>query len=214
MKTTVFYLKYPKNPPDRWEHFEITFKVPTLPAYAIEFAEFYSTDEIEETQKEYVEGVDFLIQGQDLVWKNFKEPLWADNAFYRLKIHYHGIRDFSLLFPHINDAELKQRLGCFYEEAEIAFENKSWLGFSLMCGAIYEGLLYDLFKNKDSFYVLIEKAFQKEIVDEDTKIIMHTSRELRNLVHGNKYKEPYVTRTQAMDMRTIMDKLIKRDWEN
>ena len=82
-----------------------------------------------------------------------------------------------------------------------------------MCGAIYEGLLYGIFKNRDVFFSLIEKASQKEIIDEDTKQIMHTARELRNLVHGNNYEKPYVTRLQAMDMRTIMDKLIKKNWE-
>ena len=104
-------------------------------------------------------------------------------------------------------------MGCFYKEAELAFENGAWLSYSLMCGAIYEGLLYGLHVKGKSFLQIIKNAFSKDIIDEETSSIMYTARGLRNLVHGNKNKEPYVTRLQAMDMRTVMDKLLKRDWK-
>lgn len=129
-----------------------------------------------------------------------------------LTVSYCAIRDYSLLFSNILriNTELATRLGMYYYEAEKAFENEAWLTYSLMCGAIYEGLLYFNDIKEKTFYENIEKAYEINIIEEKEKEIMHSAREHRNLVHANKYNTEYVSRKSAVDMRTTMDNLIYR----
>ena len=213
MKSTVFYLKYPEESPDRMTEMNMPFTIPTLPAYAIEYSEFSASDQMGSGQKVFVEDKDFEIEGDKLIWKNYEEPLLKASTVYRLTVHYHGIRDYSMLFPHVLDKDLRERLGTFYEEAEIAFENGAWLSFALMCGAIYEGLLYSLYSKNMNFNKMIQKALLEHLIDNETAAVMDSTRNLRNIVHGNRFSEPYVTRLQAMDMRKVMDKLIKQAWK-
>ena len=214
MKSTSFVLKYPEGAPNRVSEMNLTFVIPTLPAYAIEYSEFSATSQMDSGQKEFVEGMDYFLDQDKLIWQNFEEPFFKERTVYRLVIHYHGIRDFRLLFPQVQEPQLQERLGMFYEEAEVAFDNGAWLCFSIMCGAIYEGLLYFHFQIKDMvFSKMIDQALSCDLIDNETATIMHSTRTLRNLVHGGKYVKPYVSRLQAMDMRKVMDKLIKRDWK-
>ncbi len=212
MNTVVFELKYPADAPDRLKETDLIFKIPLLPAYAIEYTEFSVPDQLNENQKRLIEGKNYFIENNKLIWKYFEPPLFIVDAKYRLTVHHHGIRDYKLLFPYIENDILKQRLGDFYREAEIAFENAAWLSFALTCGAIYEGILFSISQKDSTFNILIKDAGKLGIIDEKESEIMHVVRKLRNLVHGNQYIQPYVSRLQAMDMRTVMNKIIKRDW--
>lgn len=124
-------------------------------------------------------------------------------------INYFGIRDYSLLFPKIKEKDIAKRLGNFYEEAEKCFSNNAWLGYSLMCGAIFEGMLFSKNSSKESFQKLIDDAYNSGDIDRETANIMNFTREARNLIHADNYEKEYITRVKAMDIRTTMDKLIK-----
>ena len=210
MKSFVFDLKWPQDAPDRMINNEVEFNIPILPAFAIEYSDFSFTDSLVECKSLLVEGRDYILRNDKLVWSDFTAPL--HKPAYRLTIYHHGIRDFSLLFPHVCDNALKCRLGRFYKEADTAFENGIWLSFALMCGALYEGLLFAYLEENLNFFDLINKAGDKEIIDSNIVEIMHRARNLRNLVHANNFSKEFVSRSDAMDMRKVMDFLIKMDW--
>lgn len=159
--------------------------------------------------KELVEGKGYDLVEDGLIWHDFFAPFFPGMDYYRLVIHYHGIKDYEALFPNVADKNLRARLGKFYEEVETNFDNATWLSYSLMCGALYEGLLYSHLGMDSKFGELIDEALKRELIDPKTAGIMHTTRELRNLVHASRCAESYVTRAQAMDMRTTMDRLIQ-----
>lgn len=129
-----------------------------------------------------------------------------------LIIYYCDIRDYKLLFPKIlkNNKQLAERLGRYYYEAEKAFESESWLTYSLMCAAIYEGLLYFKKIHGKDFNEKIDNACSQNIISKKEKDLMHIARQKRNLVHANNYDKKYVLRHEAVDMRTTMDNLIYR----
>ncbi len=215
MKSTVFELKYPPNGPGWNEGGDAEFPIPTLKAYAIEYSEFKIKVGLGDEHKEMVEGQDYVLTETALVWHSAIAPMLPDMDYYRLVIHYHGIRDYALLFPYIKISELQRRLGQFYEESEVSFENGAWLAFALLSGAIYEGMLFDFDEGRhEKFSELITIGKEKKILDEFSAGIMDQTRELRNLVHPGRAGEPFVTRAQAMDMRRVLDRLIKQaaDW--
>ena len=76
-----------------------------------------------------------------------------------------------------------------------------------MCGAIFEGVL--LAKGlKESLSKKIEKARNNGIIDERTQQVMNSVNDFRNLVHAYKYDKSYVTRANAMDIRSVLDRII------
>ena len=113
-----------------------TLNVPGLSAYAIEHADLQYN------------GVTHAVDGNDL--KIAEDSIIATSMQFskydslRLCIYYFGIKDFSLLFPQIKAAAVDraERLGLIYEEAEKTFEAGAWLSFMLMCGSIFEHLLF------------------------------------------------------------------------
>lgn len=206
MKSTVFHLDQASATfvHRLTEKHEYEFEIPVLKAYAIEYfivemlvdgGSLYTGDYDVNNGKLIVEGPD---------------PRSMNDYRITLTIHYHGIRDYSLLFPAIPDASLKERLGQFYREADAAFETGSWLTFTLMCGALFEGVLYAKAGVNKSFNVLIDDAHANGDIDVTTSTVMHTVRGHRNLVHANRHTEPYVSRADAMDTRVILDKLLRR----
>lgn len=210
MKSTVFELKFPSVPNDWQPHKGVTFPIPTLKAYAIEYAEFTCKGGFNE-HKEMIDGHDFELLEDGLVWHSPFKPMFPGMNYYRLVIHYYGIKDYGLLFPHVEDTALQQRLGQFYQEAEVSFDSGAWLAFALMTGAIYEGMLFECFGRKErKFAELIDRGSRAEILDEFSARIMDRTRELRNLVHPGRAEQPFVTRAEAMDMRTVLDRLIKK----
>lgn len=210
MKSTVFELKFPSNAPHRSENPDVKFSIPTLKAYAIEYSEFVFKGGFGE-HKELVEGEGYTLVDDGLIWHGFYEPRLPIMDYYKLVIHYHGIRDYALLFPHIKSNHLQRRLGQFYEESEVSFDNGAWLSFALMTGAIYESMLFDFGGGKKrTFSKLIAMGKKKGILDEFAAEVMNRTRELRNLVHAEQAKKPFVTRAEAMDMRKVLDRLIKQ----
>ena len=180
----------------------VVFKVPTLPAYAIEHSDFS------------INGLGSNKEG-DAYFINADEVLCEENDVeagdsLRLIIYYHGIKDYRLLFPSIANADLVARLANFYEEAEKNFDTGAWLSYALMCGAIYEGLLFDKLGVNLTFAVLTSNALADGLIDAASANIMNKARNFRNLVHANRFHEVYVSRADAMDMRTTVDKLIKK----
>ena len=172
MKSTVFDLKYPSNGQNLHESRDVEFPIPTLKAYAIEYSEFKVTGSLH-AHKEMIEGQDYTLMENALLWHSAVAPMLLGMDYFRLVIHYHGIRDYGLLFPHIQNAELQRRLGQFYEESEISFENGAWLAFALMSGAIYEGMLFDYNGCKeDKLSELISMGKKQGILDDFSSGIM------------------------------------------
>ncbi|MUH00093.1 DUF4145 domain-containing protein [Scytonema sp. UIC 10036] len=204
MKSTVFGLDITaptcihKEPTDGTHIYE--FIIPTLPAFAIEYYTLqYGAMSCFPSKADSIENDKLIIHLEYNL----------SNLDSKLVIHYYGIRDYKLLFPFINNISLQERLGHFYREAEITFENGSWLSFMLMCGAIFEGILFAKLKQNKSFKDLIDAASQQGLIDTQTKTIMTKVREYRNLVHANRHTETYVSQIDAMDTRVTLDKLIK-----
>ena len=132
-------------------------------------------------------------------------------ARFILQIHYYGIRDYSLLFPDflVNDPDRATRLGLFYEEAEKCFDNGAWLSFALMCGAIFEHLLYFKLNGSERQYGrLILKARNAGIIQKEESDTMEAIRKLRNIIHRNRLSEGYIQRAEAMDIKTLIERLI------
>lgn len=183
------------------------FVVPTLPAYAVEWVDL----QLDYGQK-LREG-QFRIEGARVIADPATSGIWIDKSVgVRLYITHHGIRDYALLFPAVADPALRKRLGDFYEEAEKNFQNGAWLSFALMCGAVFEGILWDLLGSPtdDGFYEMTQDALSMKEIDQHTADIMDIVRKHRNLVHAGKFEKPYVSRVDAMDIRTTMDKLIRK----
>ena len=181
--------------------YELT--ISTLPAFAIEYFTFQF-------------GVLSSFPDVNDSLDNDKLTIYTESELTgldsKLVIHYHGIRDYKLLFPFIADLSLQERLGNFYREAETSFDNAAWLSFMLMCGAIFEGMLFAKLgqPNGSKFHQLITNARQDSLIDIDTESIMNKVRGYRNLVHANRHSDLYVSRVDAMDTRTTLDKLIKK----
>lgn len=204
MKSTIFYLDC--NSPSCIENkisdneYQYEFTIPILPAYAVEYFV------IQIGALSYFQSKDERIQNDKLIVKS--EYSFKDFNI-TVAIHYHGIRDYSLLFPWVGNNDLRKRLGEYYREAELNFDSGAWLSFALMSGAVFEGILHAKLNRNDKFQDLITGAYNSGLIDNQTQTIMNMVRDQRNLVHANKYATPYVTRTDAMDIRKILDKLIK-----
>ncbi len=204
MKSTIFDLDITaptcdhNNPSDNVHIYE--FIIPILPAFAVEYftLQFGAMSCFPDNQASILD--DKL---------TFVESYSLEELDCKLIIHYHGIREYKLLFPFVTDTSLQERLGDFYREAEITFDNGSWLSFMLMCGAIFEGILFAKLGQNKSFNDLIYDASSQSLIDEHTVSIMHKVRGYRNLVHANKHTCLYVSRMDSMDTRITLDKLIK-----
>ena len=203
MKSTVFDLNIASpttslNIVDGKERY--TFTIAILPAFAVEYFTFQlgalsvfpsATDTISDNTVTIETGYSL----EDLECKFI--------------IHYHGIRDYGLLFPSVTPTSLQERLGNFYREAEAAFDSASWLAFMLMCGALFEGILYSRLGTNTTFEKLIEAASAAGSINAGTECIMNKVRNYRNLVHANRHATPNVSRADAMDTRTTLDRLLR-----
>lgn len=211
MKTTVFHGQQMRV--KEYDAFDnvIAVQVPTLSAYAIEYGDFTPPIGVDIGFRVLSYGPDFKVDGDELTFSSGFSLKFGAIESCRLMIHYHGIRNYELLFPRVTDLALRARLAQFYEEAEQAFENGSWLAFALMAAAVYEGLLgWKLNFEADTFAKLIASARDKAVIDGTEAKILNVAREHRNLVHASKFKVPWVQRADAMDMRTTMDGLIRK----
>lgn len=179
MKTTIFSLKNPRVETSQALSQKTIFDVPILSAYAIEFSELFGGNRYDQTS----DLIEHQIFESTVHTRN--HLLFNDNI--KLKIYYHGIRDYSLLFVHVDDPQLRKRLGEFYHEAETSFEACAWLSYSLMCGAIFEGLLFDKIKENIKFINLINTALNKGLISEHEASVINDARDMRNLVHANRH---------------------------
>lgn len=208
MRSTVFKLDTASDegtpcecdPP---EHVTYKYTVPTLGAYAVEHAQL----SIDGGHFYVMDGASISVD-EVTIHTNPGAKLHEKTA--DIIVYFHGIRDYELLFPAVTPPELKTRLGMFYRECEAAFDNGIWLTFMLMCGAIFEGILYSKLGVNETFNTLINNAVAGNVIDDDAAAIMHRVRGYRNLVHANRHTEPYVTRAEAMDTRALLDKTIKQ----
>lgn len=185
-------------------------EVPTLSAYAIEYSEFTPPPNLDVGHILLCQYADYEIEGDHVIFKHPFPIAFGGMESCRLVIHYHGIRDFSLLFPQVSDSALQERLGRFYEEAEKAFEHGAWLSFALMASAVYEGLLvWRLPKQKDNFSSLIKSAGEQDIISQNEVLTLERARSNRNLIHASRYTESWISRSSAMDIRTVMNRLVR-----
>lgn len=211
MKTAHFQFHLSEKDYPLWDAKELKLHVPTLSAYGIEFAELFPPMNLDLGFEPAVQGTDFNIKGEYIIWKGraLQSISSLTGGLFRLLIHYHGIRDYEALFPFIESETLRLRLSEFYEEAEKVFESGAWLSYAIMCGAVYEGMLVANKEVKGArFADLISNASAKGLLSELEAATMTLARESRNLVHADKNEKPIVSRKNAMDMRTTMDKLI------
>jgi len=185
--------------------------VPTLSAFAIEHAEFKPPPHVDFGHRLLYLGSDFTTEADSVVFSTGLSLFFDSFESSQLVIHYHGIRDYTLLFPQVTEVALRERLGRFYEEAESNFDHGAWLSFALMAGAVYEGLLGQrLQAPKKSFADLIKLAATQGILAGAEEAILQVARNSRNLVHPALFNEPCITRANAMDMRIVMDSLIRK----
>jgi hypothetical protein len=189
-------------------------EIPSLSAYAIEYSELFGPPSLDAGHIEYVEGRDFYVEkGCVVLAVSLNAPPIhgaLEDADIRFSVHYHGIRDFGLLFPQVAEDTLRRRLGNFYEEAERVFDVAAWLSFALNAAAIYEGLLgWRLGRARGTLEKFTEEALELGVIDETARCTIDVARHARNLVHASHHKKPFISRTDAMDMRMVMDKLIR-----
>ena len=185
--------------------------VPTLSAFAIEHAEFKPPPHVDFGHRLLYLGSDFTTEADSVVFTTGLSLFLDSFERSQFVVHYHGIRDYGLLFPQVTEFALRERLGRFYEEAESNFDHGAWLSFALMAGAVYEGLLGQRLGAPDKrFADMIRTALDEGILTPIEARILHVARDGRNLVHAARFNEPCVTRADAMDMRIVMDTLIRK----
>jgi hypothetical protein len=211
MKTTVFDGHQMRvREYDTYERV-VAVEVPTLSAYAVAYADFTPPMNMDSGMSVLSLGAHFAVDADELKFCSGFSLKFSGIESCRLLVHYHGIRDYSRLFPMIMDLPLRIRLGQFYEEAERTFENGSWLGFALMAAAVYEGLLgWKLNAPSSKFARLIETAHQRGLIEDQEVDVLSTAREHRNLVHASRFETPWVQRADAMNMRVTMDGLVRK----
>lgn len=214
MKSQQFILEKCLSTPDQFERNikAAEYLVPVLPAYAIDYAELIvppDLDGVSETRILIDHG--FEIEKDKVLWHSYRQPIFGDIEPI-LIIHYHGIRDYKLLFPAISSEIRMQRLANYYEEADKCFETGAWLSFMMMCGAVFEGLLFDSIgsSNAKKFNELITKAANQNLITSDEQNLIDKVREYRNIVHLDNSEDRYVSRADVMDTRKILDLIIQR----
>ncbi len=205
------------------------YQFDSLPAYAISGSVIYIGGII------WVEHHHFRINvqtGEIIIGTSKADLLYAgaDNDI-TLCVDYHGIRDYKLLFPDIKNENLKNKLALYYEEAEKTFENNCWLSYTLMCGAIFEGLLRNKYskiniskiiqssqkyvspkyrnyqKTNADFFDYIHYSLDIKDITQVIAEIFEKTRNSRNNIHPNKDSD-MVDRLSAMDIRTTMDQIL------
>lgn len=173
----------------------LTFQVENNPNNS--FTEYYIDDE---------QGL--IVRIYENLFSTVYNITHSKSCHIRLKISYSGVSNYKLLFPYMTNSSLLERISKFYEEAEIAFINRAWLSYSLMAGAVIEGLLFDVIEENKSFDKLIEDAYEKKYIDDKLKDIIKKAKDTRNLVHANRYGKNYATREMAYNIKYALDEIL------
>jgi len=187
----------------------LLYKIPTLSAYAIQSSEL---DGIPLYAEEASVGSYHEINGDLIKWFGASSMSLAIHGSQPyLRINYIGIKDYQNLFSFVEPADLRLRLAEMYEEAEESFENKLWLSYTIIAGAVCEGILLSVLNaNKSAkFSRLIDKAASINISQSET---LNKVREHRNIIHPGKYDKPNISRPVAMELKILIDELINVDW--
>jgi hypothetical protein len=213
MQVTTFRLEnaeHTKPSKPAFNDGDALFHLPILAAYAVHHSK---------VEMENALHVDFgyqqpkyVIENDTVRLKNIGSDMSSPHRGV-LTLYHAGIKDYSLLFPHINNESLRRRLGQFAQEAESAFESQSWMSYVMMVGAVVEGLLFNQF-NKDNFCELINLAGENGILDTNEVTVIHEVRALRNRVHASKHEQAFADRKIAMELNVIYERLLKRQWQN
>ena len=209
MKKTIFTLNSSEKVPLKGTNF-YKFNLPTLSAYVRHHEELN------------LGGSDWTLDGayQPLNYKIKDDELTLNMSGMRsslmqhrctLSVYHSGIKDYSRLFPHVEQEELRYRLGQFAAEADKAFGGRAWMSYVMMVGSVVEGVLFNKF-GKGSFHDLIGKAHESGIIDDAETNIFYEVRELRNNIHAAKFKKKFADRGVAMEVGVTYDKLLKRQW--
>ena len=211
MMVTTFRIDNPKyflagNAP--FQRHDAFYKIPILPAYAVIDSQLEMSNSMH-IDAGYIPPTYEL--EEDGVVTQSNDNNYLKNVSGILTIYHNGIKDYELLFPHIEDVSLKKRLGQFAEEAEKAFSNQSWISYCLMVGSVLEGLLFNEFGNR-KFSELIRCAKNRDLITEQEANLINNVRETRNQIHANRHNEIIVGRKTALEISTAYDKLIKRHW--
>jgi hypothetical protein len=130
-----------------------------------------------------------------------------------LIVYHNGIKDYKLMFPHIENSSLTSRLGKFAEEADNAFSTQSWISYEMMVGGVLEGLLYNEYGN-EKFERLIQLAEENRLIDAREVDLITSVRTARNKIHASKHSQPIIDRAEALELSTAYDRLLKRDWNS
>lgn len=118
MQSAFFPLERIIKPPGNMDAPTAIYEVPTLPAYAIEWAELRREPGMaEDSPRHAILGKGLEIDGTQVMWHDYKEPLLGETLSLILIIYFHGIRDYGLLFPQAGDPSLSRRLGSFLGQA-------------------------------------------------------------------------------------------------
>lgn len=215
MKSTHFVLDNPiyRSEPSNnyYEKCWAEFRVPTLRAYS------FTNHSIDGVNMDSEGGttpissaiVDdkVLIYGVDKLMNTLRPSSPV------LTVYHFGIKDYSLLFPEIEDPALKQRVGLFMEEADKTFEQEAWLSFVVMAGSVFEGILSDLTADHGStFGKLVSKVDDLQVLDGYVVSVLRDAVKFRNHVHAGRYNEETAIRQDAMNIRVQLDQFIKDDW--
>lgn len=186
---------------------EQVFTLDVLPAYAIDHASL-----IVNGLHGHIDGTYLAISGDKIVHRPGANHVIIESDYEcQLQIFYHGIRDYSLLFPRIaaTDQNRAERLGKYYQEAEVCFDDGAWLSFALMSGAIFEHMLYHkLSGSHDTLASLTQEAATNGVITQQDAAIIDNVRKFRNVIHCNKMNIAYITRAEAMDVKTLIDRLV------
>ncbi|MGD8913559.1 MAG: hypothetical protein PVJ68_12575 [Candidatus Thiodiazotropha sp.] len=210
MKSTLFKLSSPKFEvvDEKHQLFDEVYSIPTLPAYAVLNHNITRTSTV---AAELDNIPDYELLENTLRVKHIIPGSQGESRVCLLTLIYADIRDYGLLFPHIDDHELKQRLGQFAEEADNAFQGGAWMSFTIMAISVVEALLFNIFGNKN-LSVLIDMASSISIINEKEKGLLDDARKVRNRVHAGQFKKPLADRCFGTDLYVLYDQLLKKDW--
>lgn len=211
MNVTVFRLANPLCVSDGDPIFgaqRAIYTIPTLPAYALIDSSLMLDG------NPYLDAINnsvaYSIHGNRVEIPNRHGDLFGPPTG-MLTIYHNGIKDFELLFPHVNDDSLRNRIACFAEEASNAFESQSWISYCLMVGGVLEGLLFNQF-GQATFSDLIKKALKTNLISAEEAALINNVRTARNKIHASMHGEKIADRKVALELSTAYERLIKRNW--
>ena len=223
MRTALFELTSPviERQDPLFSRVDEIYTIPTLPAYAIvsHSLDYQSAVGLHD----HIGNVHTDIFKDTVRIKSVPARLPTESRRAIITIQYAGIRDHSLLFPSVENADLKIRLGEFAEEAENAYANGSWMSFTVMAISAIEGLLSDAFGEpikawdkrdvRGDLARLILYAIEKGALDANEGALLDGARKVRNRIHSGRFSEPLANRSSATDMYVLYDRLLKKNWD-